>query len=159
MEIVRDGSLLNEPPVPEAAVQAADGRNLARAEIHPRELGDLPRERVQEADRVGGFVEQGEEALLGDAELVVAVELEPRELRLDALPGGDVEEAAPVAASRAGRHGLGEHDPPARVEAAIQAAPGVDARTSGRPSSAASGRDAGGVPRVRASLARMMTRL
>jgi hypothetical protein len=31
----------------------------------------------------------------------------------------------PVAASRAGRRGLTEHDPPARVEAAVQAPPGV----------------------------------
>jgi hypothetical protein len=88
-----------------------------------RELGELPRERVQQADRVGRLVEQGEEALRGGSELVVAVV--PRELRLDALPGGDVEEAVPVAASRAGRRGLTEHDPPARVEAAVQAPPGV----------------------------------
>jgi hypothetical protein len=79
-------------------------------------LGELPRGQVQQADHVGGHVEQGEQALCGGTELVVPLKL--RELRLDTLAGGHVEDAPSVVAG-ARRCGLAEHDPTMRVEAAV----------------------------------------
>nr|TKW35428.1 hypothetical protein SEVIR_2G371600v2 [Setaria viridis] len=117
-----------------ATAEATDGHNLVRVVIYPvdlrGELGELPRDRVQQADHVGGLVDQGEEALRGGAGQEVTVEL--RELCLDALAGGDVEEATPVAAG-ARRRGLLEHDPLAREEAAVEGRPRRPAATHGTP--------------------------
>lgn len=63
---------------------------------------------------MGALMEQEDEALRGGAEYSVATEL--REVRQDALAGGEVEEAAVVA--NAGF--LGEDEPLPRVEAAVQ---------------------------------------
>jgi hypothetical protein len=91
------------------------------------DLGELPHGQIQQADHVGGHIEQGEQALRVGAELVVPLKL--RELSLDAQVGGHVEDA-PSVATEALWHGLAEHDPTMRVEAAVGQAP-VRSRSMG----------------------------
>jgi hypothetical protein len=84
-----------------------------------RELREVARERVERADVLGAVaVEQDEEALAGLGEHRVVEEL--READLDALAGGEVEEAAEVC--RCGVRFVVEHDPAPGVEPAVQAA-------------------------------------
>jgi hypothetical protein len=84
-----------------------------------RELREVARQRVEQAYVVGAVaMEQDEEALAGLGEHHVVEEL--READLDALAGGQVEEAAAVWYCGAVR--FVEHDPPPGVEPAGGAA-------------------------------------
>uniref|UniRef100_A0A0E0IWQ7 Uncharacterized protein n=1 Tax=Oryza nivara TaxID=4536 RepID=A0A0E0IWQ7_ORYNI len=80
-----------------------------------REVGEVAGEGVEQAEEEGALVEQQQEALRGERDQGVALEL--REIRTDALAGGEVEEAA-----AAGGRRLVEHDPPPGEEAAVQGA-------------------------------------
>lgn len=71
-------------------------------------------------------MEQDEEALRGEGERVVVMEL--REIHFYALAGGEVEEAAAVGKGEF----LTEHDPLPGVESPVQAA-AVPARVHGAP--------------------------
>jgi hypothetical protein len=104
-----------------------------------RELREVARQRVEQADLVGAVaVEQDEEALAGLGEHRVVEEL--READLDALAGGEVEEAAAVVWF-CGAVRFVEHDPPPGVEPAVQAAVRVQVR-GGEPPGDAHGAEA-----------------
>lgn len=73
---------------------------------------------------MGAPVEQDDETLGGEPEHVVVTELQ--EFHFYALAGGDVEEAAGVGRGEF----LPEHDPPRRVEPAVQSAVPVRVRAT-----------------------------
>jgi hypothetical protein len=88
----------------------------------------LPGERVEEADVVGALVTQHDETTGGGTENVLVAEL--GEVHQDALPGRDVHE---FAALPKGAEGSWEHDPPLRVEPAVQASVRVRGRGASPP--------------------------
>ena len=108
-----------------AAVANVCRRRVAAQAADRRELSRLARERIKQAERLGSVAQKQQEALGGRSEHAVVTEF--RNVHLDALAGGDVQEVATTAGVGVGGGASGsellplpeEHDPPPGVEAAI----------------------------------------
>jgi len=112
-----------------AAVANVCRRRVAAQAADRRELSRLARERIKQAERLGSVAQKQLEALGGRSEHAVVTEF--RNVHLDALAGGDVQEVATTAGVGVGGGASEsesesellplpeEHDPPPGVEAAI----------------------------------------
>jgi len=106
-----------------AAVVNVCKRRVAAQAADRREFSHLARERIKQAERLGSVAQKQQVALGGRSEHAVVTEF--RNVHLDALAGGDVQEVATTAVVGVGGGASEllplpeEHDPPPGVEAAI----------------------------------------